>query len=109
MKRIVLAGLLVLAFASASAAGASGNHWCRQGDPPIYASASTSCPFAGRVVSKWFLTCGPVRQCVRNVTSPVTRKQYWITCYFGHRASVNCYGRPGLKISLSFSGIGATT
>jgi hypothetical protein len=38
----------VAAAALALPTSAQAGHWCRHGDPPIYVSARTSCPFAGK-------------------------------------------------------------
>lgn len=53
MKRIITAAVAALSLTAVAPAVASGKHWCRQGDPPILASANTSCSFAGNVYTTW--------------------------------------------------------
>ena len=53
MKRIITTAIAAVSLIAVAPAAARGNHWCRQGDPPILASANTSCSFAGNVYSTW--------------------------------------------------------
>jgi hypothetical protein len=78
MKAAALTAAVVmtaLAFPMSARAG----HWCRHGDPPAYVSDRTSCPFAGRVVSKYIARFYPARHGVMYVRSPVTHKTYRLT------------------------------
>lgn len=88
--------MVAAAFPSAASAR---NHWCRGGDPPIYASGRTSCGFAEGIASAWYSTCGGQGTCVRRVRSPVTHRRYRITCYFGDL--VTCSGVNGIRASFS--------
>jgi hypothetical protein len=58
---------------------ASGPHWCRQGDPPILASANTSCPFGGKIIDAW-ARADQRGYWAGRVYSPVTHRRYWIAC-----------------------------
>lgn len=96
-------GLLLIVSASAQA---SGSHWCRQGDPPILASARTSCPFAGNIINAYVNVCHERRFCSTRVYSPVTHKRYHITCrWTGSRTfgTVCCQGAPSTGIWTRFS------
>ena len=81
LKRfITLAITLIAALAvSAPAASAAGSHWCHQGDPPIQASARTSCGFAGNMVTKWVRIGRPHRLVGAYVYSPSTHRNYGVT------------------------------
>ena len=51
----------------AAASSATGAHWCRQGDPPIYASARTGCALAGKIVTGYVTVCKQSRVCRMDV------------------------------------------
>ena len=97
LGRTLTAAVAALAFAGAeSAAQASGNHWCRRGDPVILASAVTSCPFASAVVSRYF-SAGTPRYWRGWVRSPITRKRYRITCRrYVRFGPATCMGANGI-------------
>ena len=78
----------------------TGDHWCRQGDPPILASQRTSCSFAGDLVTSYFRGGAPTFA-TGWLTSKVTHKRYFVTC---KRSGVktHCFGRPGTGISIRF-------
>jgi hypothetical protein len=86
------AGTLVVTAASARTSTA---HWCRQGDPPIYASARTGCALAGRIVTDYVNTWQRSRWCEMQVYSAVIGVPYQIVC---HRrrdeaiGTVECHG-----------------
>ena len=67
------------ALAVAGPAAASGNHWCRQGDPPVLASAKTSCPFAMNAGTRYYQSAGGRHYFRAWVRSPVTHKSYLLT------------------------------
>jgi len=104
MKRftilIALFGAFIVPTASASAAG---NHSCRQGDPPITASARTSCAFAGKIVTEWYNN-GCTTRCQGVIWSPVTKRNYGLSCsrrggqYTG---TVTCTGPNGIYARFS--------
>jgi hypothetical protein len=106
MCRYSAVALLASIMLIAASAQASGAHWCRQGDPPIYASARTSCPFAGNIVTDYVNVCHETRHCHMRVASPVTHRRYRIICdrtgprYTG---SVRCAGARGTGIWTRFS------
>jgi len=77
--RFILAFTVVagLALAVTTAAQASSDHWCRQGDPPIHASSNTSCAFTGNVVNTWARASWYDGGAY--VYSPVTHKRYAMT------------------------------
>ena len=54
MKRVIATVIAGVALATASGAHAAGYHLCHQGDPPILASAQTSCGLAVNYVDLWF-------------------------------------------------------
>ena len=64
----------------AAVASASGAHWCTQGDPPLYASARTSCPLAGNIITAYVNVCHKSRDCRMVVDSPIAQKRYAIAC-----------------------------
>jgi len=86
-----VAGLLIATRAHASPAG----HWCRQGDPPIYASSLTSCAIAGDTVTEYVNRCDESRSCRMVVSSPSTRDRVRIVCHrvgTVHEGTVRCVG-----------------
>ena len=84
MKRMALITTIIAALCALGAAPvmASGNHWCRQGDPRVLASAHTSCPFAESIEVAYVTRSRPylARYWRGWVRSPVTRRNYLITC-----------------------------
>jgi hypothetical protein len=105
MSVIVIAALAPAAGAGAAAPAA---HWCRRGDPPVYASADTTCGLAGGVITDYVNVCHELRNCqirVDSVTSPLA---YLITCnrrggrYTG---TVYCHGQLDTGIWTRFSAL----
>jgi hypothetical protein len=59
-----------------AAGAAQAGRWCRGGNPPLYASDRTSCPFAARVYSTYASRYAPDRSGAMRVWSPTTRTTY---------------------------------
>lgn len=98
---VAMAYIGLSAAASAPAYAASGEHWCRQGDPPILASKHTSCGLAGNIVTRWVNLNGPLEDPF-TVKSPVTKKSYSIRCTLKeYGGTARCKGANGIKISFS--------
>jgi hypothetical protein len=100
----IIATLLVTLVTVASASAASGNHVCRQGDPPITASAHTSCSMAGAMLNAyyngntWSVGYGGYR--AGWVRSPVT-KQYYMVNFKRSGYRVTATGKNGIKASFA--------
>lgn len=97
MLTIFVGGLTFASHANAD----SGDHWCRQGDPPILASKHTSCDMAAAIINRWVALNGPLEDPFK-VKSPVTKKTYNIRCYlkeYGGRA--DCKGPRGIRTRFS--------
>jgi hypothetical protein len=99
---------VAVALAAPAMAGAAGSHSCREGDPPIEASARTSCPMAGAIVNAYANRRGPSSggEWAGRVRSPVTGRRYWIACTrTGGRSSgtVRCRGEGRTGIWARFS------
>ena len=96
------AGVLTPSADRASSAG----HWCRQGDPPIYASAQATCRLAGRTVTDYVNVCHESRVCRLVVIASTGRTRYRIAC---HRSgtirdgTVHCASVPDTRIRLRFA------
>ena len=106
MRRALIVAVAAAAIMPAATARASGAHWCRQGDPPIYASTRTSCRFAGNIVTDYVNVCRESRNCHVRVSSPVMHKRYWITCHrtgASYNRLVYCRGAPRTGIWTRFS------
>lgn len=102
MKKVIL-GVTIALLGAAPAHAAKGDHWCRQGDPPIKASKRTSCPFAGNMVTGWANT-GQQDYVKLRVYSPTTKKKYPIECWIiAKGAKIKCMGKPGTGIRAVFS------
>ena len=112
-KLVTAAGVAVLAVAAISAAApatarTSGAHWCRQGDPPLYASARTGCRLAGKVITAYVNVCHEFRNCLMRVSSPNSRRRYRVACHrTGGRSSgvVYCEAPAGTGIWTRFSAL----
>lgn len=112
MQKYLIGALVVVAMAPAAGAGAAtpppAAHWCRQGDPPIYASADTMCELAGHVITNYVDVCHELRSCQTWVDSPTSRMLNLITCdrrgsrYTG---TVDCQGPPDTGIWTRFSAL----
>ena len=88
MRRLMTAAIAVAAIAVAAIAAAlpatartPGAHWCRQGDPPLYAPARTGCPLAGNLITEYVNVCRESRTCLMRVSSPSSRRRYRVTCH----------------------------
>jgi len=82
MHKYLIGAVVIAALAPAAGAGAAtpAAHWCRQGDPPLYASADTTCGLAGNVITDYVNVCHELRNCQIRVDSPASRMRYPITC-----------------------------
>lgn len=82
MYKHLITAAVIAAIAPAADAGAAtpAAHWCRQGDPPLYASADTTCELAGNVITDYVNVCGESSNCEIQVESPTQRIRYAITC-----------------------------
>ncbi|HXD55807.1 MAG TPA: hypothetical protein VN618_13710 [Solirubrobacteraceae bacterium] len=99
--------LAALAPATGAGAAAPSGHWCREGDPPLYASPDTSCELAGNVTTTYVNVCRELSRCpIRVAASPTSSTRYPITCtrrggrYTG---TVYCQGPAGTGIWTRFS------
>lgn len=104
--------LIVVAVAAAilvpaASAHASGPHWCRQGDPPIYASLQISCVFAGQIVTEYVDVCHESRDCHMRALSPATHVRYAIVCdrtgTAGYDGTVDCSATASSAVWTRFS------
>lgn len=110
MCKYLIGAVVIAALAPAAGAGAatSAAHWCRQGDPPLYASADTICGLAGNVVTDYVNVCHELRNCQIRVDSPTSRTRYPITCNRrGSRSAgtVYCQGPVDTGIWTRFSAL----
>jgi hypothetical protein len=93
---------------SPAVAAASNPHWCKQGDPPLYASAGTSCALAGDIITSYVNGCHESRSCRMPVYAPSARRGYRITCdRTGRRytGTVRCRASVGSGIWTQFSSV----
>jgi hypothetical protein len=110
MHKYLISAVVIAAIAPAAGAGAAtpAAHWCRQGDPPLYASADTICGLAGKVITDYVNVCHERRNCQIRVDSPTSRVRYLITCnrrggrYTG---TVYCQGPADTDIWTRFSAL----
>ncbi len=82
MYKYVITAVVTAAIAPVAVAGAAAPaaHWCRQGDPPLYASADTTCELAGDVITDYVNACHESSNCQIRMDSPTPRIRYAITC-----------------------------
>lgn len=105
MTRILtIFAALAASLALVSTASAAQSHVCRQGDPPITASAHTSCAMAGAMLNTyyngntWSVGYGGYR--AGWVRSPVTKQSYMVNFKrSGYR--VTATGKNGIKASFA--------
>jgi hypothetical protein len=71
---------LLAALTPAASARPPVGHWCRQGDPPLYASMRTTCGFAGKIITKYVNKCHEAPRCHLHVHDSRTRRWYRIAC-----------------------------
>ena len=94
--------MAALVFPAAAQAG----HWCSSGDPAVYASNVTSCPFAKRIVSKYAQATaidgryyGAASGTLR-VWSPVTHRRYRVR-FYSRGGYVRVRGPHGIRARFS--------
>lgn len=77
MYQHLITAVVIAAIAPAAGAGAATPPalWCKQGDPPIYASADTTCKLAGNVITDYVNVCHEASNCRIHVESPTQRVQ----------------------------------
>jgi phosphate-selective porin len=82
MHKYLISAVVIAAIAPAPGAAAAtpAAHWCRQGDPSLYASADTVCELAGNMITDYVNVCHERRNCRMRVDSPTSRMRYRITC-----------------------------
>lgn len=82
MRRCLVSVIVIAALAPSAGAGAAtpAAHWCRRGDPPLYASADTTCGLAGSVITDYVNACHALRTCQIRVDPLTSRMPYLITC-----------------------------
>jgi hypothetical protein len=101
------AAVVAALLAAPSMAGAAGSHWCRQGDPPILASAGTSCALAGAIVDAYANARRPASgEWAGRVRDPGTGERHRIGCTRRGSATsgtVRCRGERGSGIRARFS------
>jgi len=108
MHKYLISAVVIAAIAPATGAGAApaaAGHWCRQGDPPLYASADTTCGLAGNVVTDYVDVCHESRDCQIRVDSPTSRMRYLTTCNRSggrYPETVYCQGPTGTGIWTRF-------
>jgi len=110
MHRYLIGAVVIAALAAAGGAGAAtpAAHWCRQGDPPLYASADTTCGLAGNVVTEYVNVCRESDACQMQVEAPTAHARYQITCTrrgSRYAGTVYCTGPAGTGIWTRFSSL----
>ena len=109
-RNLIVSAVVIAAFAPAAGAGAAtpAAHWCREGDPAIYASAVTACGLAGNVVTDYVNVCHELSNCQMRVDSPASRVGFLITCNRRGRrytGTVYCQGPASTNIWTRFSAL----
>jgi hypothetical protein len=115
MYRAIITAAAILAtapaiIATAPAAGSqsSQGHWCRQGDPALYASMQTPCRLAGNIITDYVNVCHESASCQLRVNSPVSLNGYRVACRrAGTRdaGTVYCHGTTGTGVWTRFSSL----
>lgn len=108
MRKILLAAVLIAAVVPTASAHAPGAHWCRQGQPPLLASAATTCRSAGKIITGYVNVCHEARDCRLHLYLGHPRVRYRITCHrTGTRlnGSVYCHGPARRHIWTRFSAL----
>jgi hypothetical protein len=106
MRSCLIVAAVAAVVLSAATAQASDAHWCRKGDPPIFASAQTGCQLAGDTVTDYVIVCHEARSCKLRVPSPAERGRLLIRCHrggLGRSGMVYCYGALDSGIWTRFS------
>jgi hypothetical protein len=104
-RQLIIVVAAVSTIVPVSSALASGAHWCRQGDPPLYASAHTRCGLAGNIITDYVKVCPGSRRCRMTVQAPSSGKRYRIHCHrtgSGYIGTVYCEGQPGAGVWTRF-------
>jgi hypothetical protein len=112
-KHLIVSAVVIAAVVGTGAGAGAGAatpsaHWCREGDPPIYASAGAACGLAGNVVTDYVNLCHEVSKCQIQVDLPASRVRYPITCNrTGSRytGTVYCQGPADTGIWTRFSAL----
>lgn len=102
----ILIATIVLASGAGAAAPAA--HWCRQGDPPLYVSADTTCELAGNVITDYVNICHELSSCQIGLDSPTTPIRYLITCRrrgTRYTGTIYCQGPAATGIWTRFSAL----
>lgn len=110
LRHLITGAVAIAALAMPASAGAATPtaHWCREGDPRLYASADTTCGLAGNVITDYVNVCHELSGCRMRVASPTSRVRYLINCnrrggrYTG---TVHCRGPAGTGIWTRFSAL----
>ncbi len=108
LRQLIIVAAAASAVVPGSSALASGPHWCRQGDPPLYASERTGCGLAGKIVTDYVNVCRQSRRCQMTVQAPSSRSRYRISCLrtgSRHIGTVYCTGRAGTAVWARFSAL----
>lgn len=111
MKKLLIAtaALAIVLFSAwvGTAAASGGTHWCRQGDPPIFATKWTSCSFAGAVVTKYANRYPTQPKQVYFGVRSKTHKLYRVGCRRdgapNTTGTITCWGPRGTRIWMKFS------
>lgn len=104
--RWLVVALVACLWTATGARAATAGHWCREGDPPIYASAQTSCRVAGIAVTDYVDHCHESRSCRVLVQGPGDRAGSRMVCRRTgtiHDGMVRCVGDPRCTVWARFS------
>ena len=107
MYKHVIAAIVAASLLPAGGAGATtpAAHWCRQGDPPLYASAVTTCELAGTVINDYVDVCHESSSCRMRVDSPAPSVHQTINCNrrgSRYTGTVSCEGSRASGIWVRF-------
>jgi hypothetical protein len=108
MRKFLVSGAVIAAIAPAASAHTPGAHWCRQGQPPLLASAATTCRDAGAIITAYVNRCHEAGHCRLHAYLPDRRARYRITCHrtgTHRRGFVYCWGPVGKHIWTRFSAV----
>jgi hypothetical protein len=105
-KHLIIVMAAAAGIVCTASARASAEHLCRQGDPPIYASAATTCGLAGDIVTDYVNVCRESHACSMRVHVASAPSRYRIACRrtgARHTGVVLCTGVPATGIWARFS------
>lgn len=108
MRKFLLSAVVVAAIVPTASARTSGAHWCRQGQPPLLASAGMTCTSAGKIITAYVNVCHEARDCRLRMYLPDPRVRFRITCHrtgSHRRGFVYCHGPLGKHIWARFSAV----